>query len=106
MGTLEVFEAATNLFTRCFKVKDDKEWINVVVGSSDAGPTNCIGTLSFTICELQSAIGAYDVEIKDNEIQMRTLRPPRLVALSNNTEVSPTDEKNHDGYFPSTLVRN
>lgn len=84
-------------------VNGDREWVDLVVGSSNAGPQNCTGTLSLTICELQSGIGAYDVDVKDDQIDMRNLPAPRFVALSNNTEVERTVEKHHYGYRPSTL---
>lgn len=65
------------------------ELINLVVASADMRSCSN-GTLHYTICELRSGIGAYGVDIIDNNIQMKSLPTPRFEALSNNTHVNST----------------
>lgn len=80
-------------------VLNEKESINLVTGYSQTTGDDCVGTFRMKTCSLHSAIGEYDVTV-DHDIVTLASEPPRIVAISNNTEV------NHsvtDGWHPSTL---
>lgn len=93
---------ATNLV-----VHGDQEKIAVTTGwtrveESASRPRDCNTTLTLDTCFLEAGIGEFDVVIEGNEIDMTTLGTPRLVALSNNTDVDHGFDK-VTGYHPSTL---
>ena len=88
------FIIATALDTR-----GDNEKINVVTGYSNSA--DCVGTLNFTVCSLESAIGEYDVTITDGVTTLDSPASPRIVALANNSRVDHGFDA--AGFHPSTL---
>lgn len=76
-------------------------WTRVQEGSKDY--RNCKTTLTLETCLLEAGIGEFDIIIEGNEIDMTSLSSPRLVALSNNTEVDHGVDPLY-GWHPSTLA--
>jgi hypothetical protein len=66
-------------------IQGERESIYLVTGY--AQPVDCVGTLTYTACTLESAIGEYDVVVKNNQLLMQNLENPRIVARANNTAV-------------------
>ena len=66
--------------------EDEGEWINLVTGS--ARTTHCAGTLNYTACSLRSAVGEYEVMIRDNVVTLENAATPTIVALANNTRMN------------------
>ena len=74
------------LVTMGLSVQDEEhESIDLVSGFADV--EDCKGTLHWSACTLQSAIGEYDVQIQNNAVSLESLAP-RIVAIANNTAVS------------------
>ena len=91
----DLFFIATQL------IIEESESINVVAGYADT-ISNCTGTLHYTACNLQSAIGLYNVSIQNDLVTIDTTSPPRIVALANNTRVNHTVDP-QSSQHPSTL---
>ena len=70
----------------------DEEHESIDLVSGFASDEDCKGTLHWSVCPLQSAIGEYDELIENNAVSLISLAP-RIVAVANNTAVS------HE-YFP------
>lgn len=64
------------------------EKVNLITGHSST--ERCNGTLEYTACTLESAIGEYDVLIENNMLLLHAVAPPQIVALANNTAVDHT----------------
>jgi hypothetical protein len=79
---------------------EERESINLVSGFADV--EDCEGTLHWSACTLQSAIGEYEVRIENNAVSLESLAP-RIVAIANNTAVSHEYHPMKGGY-PSTLA--
>ena len=79
---------------------DGMEQVNLITGYSDT--QDCIGTFNYTICSLSSAIGEYNVLIHENKVKFQP-KPPRIIALANNTGVSYDWQEKYQGH-PSTLA--
>lgn len=79
----------------------DTESIVLVTGNTTFDE-DCTGTLAYRTCKLESAIGAYDITIQNDQIVMSTISAPSLVALANNTGVNHTYDHYWSSHF-STL---
>lgn len=88
------------IISHSLQVDNDYESINLVTAQTTN--VNCSGVLNYTACNLVSAIGEYDVLIKNNTISLTSLLEPKIVALANNTRVQPYDEQRQN--HPSTLA--
>lgn len=66
-------------------VDGESEQINLISGYSQT--QDCKGTLNYTVCTLEPAVGDYNVTVHDNQI---TLDPntPDIVAMASNTAVN------------------
>jgi len=45
----------------------------------------CVGKLFYTTCSLGSAIGEYDIPVRDDVISLDHAEPPRIIAVANNS---------------------
>ena len=68
-------------------VLDKHESINVIAGHAKTN-ADCSGVLHYTSCDLQPAVGEYNVSIEDNAIDQKSLSSPNILALANNTALS------------------
>ena len=87
-------------------VLGENETMSLISGYSQT--TGCSGSLRYTTCLLESAVGEYDVYI-DNDpatgiagLRIDNSQEPRILAISNNTAVS-ADLQRFDEWHPSTL---
>ena len=79
---------------------DTHESINLI--SAHATVNDCAGTLSFTICTLDAAVGEYDVLIDNDIVTLASPGVPNIIALANNTQIGAWDEVHR--WHPSTLA--
>lgn len=77
----EMFFISTTL------VVEDYEKINLVTGYTPM--VDCKGTLNYTICTLESAVGEYDVSLDKDAATLdeESISNPRILALSKNVVV-------------------
>lgn len=86
------------LFVDAGVLVQGREKINLVTGFSTS--VRCAGSLSYTACTLEAAIGEYDVTISsDNTVTIDG--PPRILATANNTKAS--DPQSRPRFRDSTL---
>ena len=67
---------------------DQDERINLVAGYSVSHLPDCAGTLNYTACTLQSAIGEYEVTVTKNSTILDDPAHPTIIVLANNTRVN------------------
>ena len=79
---------------------EENEAINIVTATADA--KDCKGTINLRACKYVSAVGEYDVTIKDDLVHLESPEAPTIVALANNTAVDPKFHRAYQGHF-STL---
>ena len=89
------FLTATNLLH-----DDGGEKLNLITGF--AQPKDCAGIMTYQACTLESAIGSYEVDIKDNQATLLNPAHPDIIAIANNTGINNVYSEDHD-YYPSTL---
>jgi hypothetical protein len=93
--TSEGFFVANNLLL------DEYERLSIQIGYSSI--EDCVGTLNFTVCTLESALGEYNITIENDKIALDNPANPRIVKVANNTRVNRTPGA-AEGGFPSTLA--
>lgn len=81
-------------------VEGANETFNLVTGFTTKNA--CVSDLNYTTCTLQSAVGEYDVTIKNGKVTLDSPAHPTIIDLANNTR---TDHKEmRGGLFRSTLA--
>ena len=90
----EAFFVASSL------VLDEREKMNLLTGYSTT--RDCAGTLYYTACTLESAIGEYDISITGENAILDSPGTPTIIALANNTRVNRTLDSEIPAYH-STL---
>lgn len=100
--TSQVFSIGMNLL-----VDEKKEKAVLITGASSAvgkapHTKDCNSTYEITSCIMEAGVGEYHALVENNKIQMNSIGSPKLVALSNNTEVERTLPPKLL-YYPSTL---
>lgn len=83
-------------------VLGERESINLVTAYAEFLP-DCTGILNMTSCNLVSAIGEYDVSVRDNTVNLDKPISPRILAIANNTQVARRWDPNWK-WYPSTLA--
>ena len=64
---------------------------------------DCVGTFTYNVCTLESAVGEYDVLINDDKVEIASLGNPRILAIANNTWVDYSAPKIGNTSYSSTL---
>ena len=83
-------------------IVNEQESINLITAFSQT--TNCAGLLHYTVCNLVSAVGEYEVTIKGNGLVLPDAVSPTIVAVANNTRAKPIGGEATPPWHKSTLA--
>lgn len=86
-------------------IKGPQETIEIVTGH--AVVPECVGELFYTTCSLVSAVGEYDVPVRDDILSLDHVEPPRIIAVANNSappDAGGSPNISFSGNAPSTLA--
>ncbi len=71
-------------------VLGERESLNVITGYATVD--DCVGSFNYTVCELQSAVGQYEVAVSGNDTTLLAAEDPRIIVRSPMRTFPPTSE--------------